>query len=339
MRVEAGRERAVHLQKAEDPLARLGRDLRRLRGGGQPGDHVELAPPGDLRARAPGRPSAARSAAARARARPRRRRRSRAAAAARRARRGSPRAGRTRPPPVRRWGTSRSSSATATAWPSRLTERTSTAIALRRDALAGHEALDVGGHRLGLGALVDAAPELDLAAGATGRPQAEAPGRGLDHGRRGGEHALGAAEGLGQDHLLRPGERLAEGGDVLRRRAADAVGRRVVVARGHELAVPGHEAHEPQLGVGQVGEVVDEHVVEALGDAAPHVGVVLEQPRGAQHEVAGVERARRREHRVVEGVDPGELPGQQRARAVGLVLGRQAGGPGLVLGRGDRPAP
>ena len=41
---------AVELQEAEDPLARLGRQLRRLGRGDERGDHVELAPPRDLHA-------------------------------------------------------------------------------------------------------------------------------------------------------------------------------------------------------------------------------------------------------------------------------------------------
>ena len=47
-RVERGRGRAVELEEAEDALARLGRQLRRLGGGDERADHVELAPPRDL---------------------------------------------------------------------------------------------------------------------------------------------------------------------------------------------------------------------------------------------------------------------------------------------------
>ena len=66
--------------------------------------------------------------------------------------------------PESRCGTARSSSATATAWPSLRTERTSTQIVLGRDVLARDEALDVGRHRLRLRALALALPERDLAA-------------------------------------------------------------------------------------------------------------------------------------------------------------------------------
>ena len=47
-RVERARGRAIQLQERDDPLARLGRDLRRLERGRQRRDHVELAPAGDL---------------------------------------------------------------------------------------------------------------------------------------------------------------------------------------------------------------------------------------------------------------------------------------------------
>ena len=49
-RVDRARRRAVHLQERGDPLARLGRDLRRLQRRAERRDHVELAPAGDLRA-------------------------------------------------------------------------------------------------------------------------------------------------------------------------------------------------------------------------------------------------------------------------------------------------
>ena len=49
-RVERGGGRAVELEEPEDPLARLGRELRRLGRGDERADHVELAPPRDLHA-------------------------------------------------------------------------------------------------------------------------------------------------------------------------------------------------------------------------------------------------------------------------------------------------
>ena len=46
--VDRGDPRAVELQEDHDPLAGLGRNLRRLRGSGERRDHVELPPPRDL---------------------------------------------------------------------------------------------------------------------------------------------------------------------------------------------------------------------------------------------------------------------------------------------------
>jgi hypothetical protein len=48
--VDRRQRRAVELQEHPDPLACLGRDLRRLGRGGERSDHVELASPRDLRA-------------------------------------------------------------------------------------------------------------------------------------------------------------------------------------------------------------------------------------------------------------------------------------------------
>ena len=47
-RVQRAGGRAVELEERDDPLARLGRDLRRLQRGAERGDHVELAPARDL---------------------------------------------------------------------------------------------------------------------------------------------------------------------------------------------------------------------------------------------------------------------------------------------------
>ena len=83
-RVERGRGRAVELEEAEDPLARLGRQLRRLGRGDERADHVELAPPRDLHAaREVDRAQLDRRAGERAHDRARRRRGRRAAAATR----------------------------------------------------------------------------------------------------------------------------------------------------------------------------------------------------------------------------------------------------------------
>ena len=46
--VQRGGRGPVELEEEDDPVARLGRDLRRLQGGGERRDHVELAPARDL---------------------------------------------------------------------------------------------------------------------------------------------------------------------------------------------------------------------------------------------------------------------------------------------------
>ena len=75
---------------------------------------------------------------------------------------------------------------------------------------------------------------------------------------------------------------------------------------------------EPQVGVREVLDVVDEHVPVAVGDARAHVRA-LEQAQRQQHEVAGVERALLAQHPVVGAVDLREL-----ALALGaLVAGGQ----------------
>src|SRR5947209_18611070 len=47
-RVQTGGDAAVQLEETLDALARLGRDLRRLGGSSEAGDHVELASTGEL---------------------------------------------------------------------------------------------------------------------------------------------------------------------------------------------------------------------------------------------------------------------------------------------------
>ena len=103
-RVELGGGAAVQLDEALDAFARLGRHLRRLGGGGEAEDEVELAPPlcGRPGSHARARPGAARPAGATARARRLRRPADRRAAASRRARRAPRRASGTRPPESRR---------------------------------------------------------------------------------------------------------------------------------------------------------------------------------------------------------------------------------------------
>ena len=92
---------------------------------------------------------------------------------------------------------------------------------------------------------------------------------------------------------------------------------------------------EPQVRVREVGDVVDEHVAVAVGDARAHVRA-LEQAQREQHEVAGVERALLAQHPVVGAVDLREL-----ALALGALVagGQRRAAQACDLVRGDRAPP
>ena len=134
--------------------------------------------------------------------------------------------------PTIRYGTARSSSATRDRLalaPDRAHEH---ADVLGRDVLAGDQPLDVGGHRLRLRALVRAAPEAHLAAGAR---RGERFARRLGRARRPPARPRGTCAGqrkLSSSAItVASGQSALEVVDVLRRRAAEAVDRLVVVAR------------------------------------------------------------------------------------------------------------
>ena len=84
------------------------------------------------------------------------------------------------------------------------------------------------------------------------------------------------------------------------------------------------QAQDEPLGEVHVLEVVDEHVGEALGRAQPHVGPLVEQAEGAQHQVARVEAAALAQEPVVVGEEARELalPRRVGARSVIRVPGR-----------------
>ena len=235
-RVERGGGRAVELEEAEDPLARLGRQLRRLGRGDERADHVELAPPRDLHAaREVDRAQLDRRAGERAddgarvggvdeQPQPREhvldlgaleeRRRARQAVRARRA----PRAPR-RPPGPR-------------CAPSARAPRSRSGAHPRAD-----EPLDLGRDGLGLGALVRRAPEAHLAAG-RGRRGACRRGR-RSAGRRPPARPRTIRSGQRSDCSRRTvrSARAASAARSLRffgRRAAQAADRLVVVAGGRQ---------------------------------------------------------------------------------------------------------
>ena len=263
--VERVRRRAVELEERADALARLGRDLGRLERGAERGDHVELAAAGDLRA-----------AGDVDRAQLHRRARERA-------HHGAGVAGVDEQPQPRQQvahlgALEERRRAGEPVRDGALLERHGHGLALvadradehadvlGRDVLARHEALDLGGHGLGLGALVGALPEGDVAAGDAGELLRDAVGRGLGDGAGGGDDPLRAAVALLQPHdgRLRPlGLEVVQ---VLGRRAAQAEDRLVVVARGADLTVlAGEQPQQQALGEVRVLQLVDEHVAEAGG--------------------------------------------------------------------------
>ena len=218
--------------------------------------------------------------------------------------------------PASRCGTARSSSATADRLALVADRAHEHADVLGRDALARDQPLDVGRHRLRLRALVVAAPERDLAAGrAAWSSFGDAVRRRL--GDRAGrvDDPLRAAEALLEPHDRRRRPLGLEVAQVLRRRAAEAVDRLVVVARRADLAVLARQQPQQQaLGEVRVLQLVDEHVAEAaVTTRARTCGLRPQQAERVEHEVAEVARAGLLQPAVVGGVDGGEL-----ALAVGL---------------------
>ena len=157
--LERVRRGAVQAQEGLNPVARLGRQLRALERRLERRDHVELAPPGDRRdLRQVDRAQVDRRPGERA-DRPRPRRRGRRASAARRARRGPRGAGRRRR--RRRTGTGRCAprARRRPAGPRASRSRRSRRSRSGAHLAGGEQVLDLARDRLGLGAVVLAAPE------------------------------------------------------------------------------------------------------------------------------------------------------------------------------------
>ena len=339
-RVDRARRRAVHLEERGDPLARLGRDLGRLQRRAERRDHVELAPAGDLRAaREVDRAQLDRRAGERA---------DHGAGVAGVGEQPQPgeqvadlraleEGGRAREPVGDRALLQRRGDGLALA----LDRADEHADVLRRDAVARHEPLDVRGDRLRLRALVRAAPERrPRRAACPPAPRSRfsiRPGSGATTARGRGEDPAAGAAALGQAHHARLRPLGAEVDDVLRRRAAEARDRRVVVGRDAEVAVVGDEQPQQQvLGEVRVLELVDEDVVEARREPCADVRLAAQEPERVEDEVAGVERPALRQQPVVGGVDGGELALAHRARPRGLAVLRQRGGPGGVVRGGHQ---
>ena len=287
----AGDPRAVQLQEHADPLARLRRHLRRLGRGGERGDHVELAPPGDLRA--------ARDVdRAQLDRRPRERPHDGAGVGGigeqpqpgeHVADLGALEERRLADQPVGHGA---------------LLERDRHRLALARDrgdehrdrprvdALARDQALDVGRHRLRLRALVGAAPELDLAAG--GSPGARRPPSAQAAGR---EHALGTAQAA-LEPIDRPRPRRGSRAARLRRRGS--------------AAAPGPGS--PATVRPSPPRPTASRAAARLSSWASSTSTCCEPPRAvgpdaqrARQQVAGVAGARLGEHPLVRAVHLGEL--------------------------------
>ena len=199
--------------------------------------------------------------------------------------------------PASRYGTARSSSATATAWPSLRDRAHEHADVLGRDVLARDQPLDLGGDRLRLRALVRAAPERDLA-----RPPAAAQ-RLLDPVRRPARRPRAAAAsdrapGSGSDSSSRTtvaaGHSASEVAQVLGRRAAEAVDRLVVVAGRGDLAVLGRPA-AAAAGPGRSSRPAARRRARggsARDSRARTCGCSRSSAERVEHEVAEVERRR-----------------------------------------------
>ena len=272
--VERGRGGAVELEERADALARLGRDLRRLQRGAERGDHVELAAAGDLGAAGDvDRAQLDRRARERAhdgagvagideQPQPREQVAHLGALEERRGAR----------EPVRHRALLERDGDRLALVADRAHEH---ADVLGRDVLARDEPLDLGGHRLRLGALVARTartpPRRPARRGApsrSGRARARRP--------RARRRAPAPGSG-GSPRAGRPSPRPLglEVAQVLGRRAAQAEDRLVVVPGGADLAVlAGEQPQQQALGEVRVLQLVDEHVAEASVTRARTRGLV-----------------------------------------------------------------
>jgi hypothetical protein len=153
------------------------------------------------------------------------------------------------------------------------------------------------------------------------------PGHRLDHGGGRGRDPLTAAVGLLEAHDARRRPLRLEVGERLGGGAAEAVDRLVVVAGRGDLAAVGHEQPQQQpLGEARVLQVVHQHVPVAAREPRTHVRFLAQQPEGAQHEVAEVQRPRLAQHPVVRAEQLAELALAGGARPLGLAERRRPGG-------------
>ena len=236
------------------------------------------------------------------------RRPGRRAAAATRARRGPRRAGRR--PPRRRAGRARarSSSATATAWPSRATERTSTRDPLRRDALARTSRSTSAATPCACARSFaprqkrtspPASPRSSASrCGPRAARRPRAPRRGRARGQR--KRLLEA-----HDRRVRAARpRSRAGSSRPRRGSAGSPGRRRPATV--EVARAGGEQRRRAAAAREVRDPATSSTSTwrwRSATRARDVRALAQQPQRAQHEVAGVERARLGEQAVVREVE------------------------------------
>ena len=159
-------------------------------------------------------------------------------------------------------------------------------------------------------------PERDLARALRGRA---APSAGLARRDRAAPRARSARaerKRLLEPHHPRRRPLRLEVGERLRRGAAEAVDRLVVVAGAADVAVlAGQQPQQQALGEARVLEVVDEHVAVAGRDPRAHVRLLAQQPERAQDQVAEVERRRPRR---ASGRGRGTAAANSRSRAPSL---------------------
>ncbi len=175
-----------------------------------------------------------------------------------------------------------------------------------RHALTHDQPLDVGRHRLGLGALVRAAPERHFAL----RRRRLARERRAHRGRGGPQHPAWQPQALlERDHVR----------EILAPHAASSPRR---VGRGGQTRSR-HGSGQGRRRQFEVVRVVDEHVLEPLRDRRP----VTRDAKRVADQVAGVTRAHLGQHLLVHSIDLGEL-----ALDVRVGLGQPLGPARVVVG-------
>ena len=244
--------------------------------------------------------------------------------------------------PDRWYGTARSSNATATAWPSARTERTSTHTSSGATSLARDQPLDVGRHGLRLRALGGAAPERDLAA-LVARRSASFSSRssiGSTTARAAAStRAPRAVRDLEPDAPSRPATRRGSRARSWspRRGSGGSPGRRRRTRVIPPCSATSSRSSRPWAKLASCSSSTSTWR-KRRGQPRAHERALAQQPERLQDEVAEVERAGLVEQPVVGGEQRGELA---LARAV-RVLGQPrrprrvvVGGDQLVLERVD----